>query len=54
MLLINCPFIHFTKNSCGLKYVGFFSSLAYWAVFCIYRRKFPLKISLELISYVGC
>lgn len=53
MLLINYPFIHFTKNTCGLKY-AFFFPLAYWTVFCNYRRKFLLKISLELVSYVGC
>lgn len=56
MLLINYPFICFSKNSCGLKNVDFFffPLLAYWTVFCNYRRKFLLKISLELVSYVVC
>lgn len=27
MLLINYSFIHFSKNSCGLKYVAVFSCL---------------------------
>lgn len=36
VLLINYSFIHFAKNSCGLKYIFF--SLAYWTVLQLQKK----------------